>query len=591
MPTLAQPEHTIRLLEEYPQRQESILREAVNFSSAPATTRMAAYLLLGESEAANALIDSVSDEDPTLVDGSIWLRILYTPETNANLSDENRRRIESLLRDFIENDAVFTTPEPTAPLLSESHNLLKLSILFLWALYQSDLQETANSFNDVIQELQNDIHDWMDKRGRFGFDEQGSAYYLHMLAGLLNLSDFSPEPTLRVKSAAIIDLIVADIAQSSIGGLWGGPRQRTLEAVAPIPGNRMFYIFFGQTLAREHDLMIDPASIHLAASNYRPPAALTRLGLQWQERDIIENKIRFTRTPGKPNPQGLGRKYAYVTPQFILGSFSLRDEEVPWQSRPWDLLVWDGEHAHNHIFAFNGRQLFSGGRPPYAAEHFHWNATVIQHRNVLFCRFHRSDRKRADRDPALPLDRRYAQQPTRIWFPDVFHPVEEGGDWWFCRMGEVYIALRPLDGGGYWWRTVQTRTPATREASILTLQNLESGFILEVDLASRFTSFERFKQQVQEAPLVVEPDSVTFVSRRGDVILFPLDNSDFLVNGRSIDPSGDPEYQLFSNRYIASEYGSGLFEANWPPFSHWLDFSDPNNPIRRMEQPVINNGR
>jgi len=83
--------------------------------------------------------------------------------------------------------------------------------------------------------------------------------------------------------------------------------------------------------------------------------------------------------------------------------------------------------------------------------------------------------------------------------------------------------------------------------------------------------------------LEIDSDSITYVSRRGDVFLFPLNGGDFLVNGRVVDPPQDPAFQLYASPFIQSQYGSGLFKAEWRGSSLTLDFQDPKHPQRIME--------
>ena len=147
-------------------------------------------------------------------------------------------------------------------------------------------------------------------------------------------------------------------------------------------------------------------------------------------------------------------------------------------------------------------------------------------------------------------------------------------------MGDTYLAFRPTQGRSYWWRNAEFGQSTAGGAAILTFQDLSTAFLLEIEKANHFSSFEQFKKQVADSPLEIDNDAVTFVSRRGDVFLFPFDGGKFLVNGYEIDPKTDPKYDLYSSPYAQSKIGSSRFQANWQLFSLTLDLQNPLHPRR-----------
>ncbi len=137
-----------------------------------------------------------------------------------------------------------------------------------------------------------------------------------------------------------------------------------------------------------------------------------------------------------------------------------------------------------------------------------------------------------------------------------------------------------ISGKSYWWRDIEFGEGAAGFASILSFLELETAFVLEVEEAERFSSFDQFKQQVIEAPFEADRNSISFVSRQSDVFLFPRNDGSFLVNGKEIDPINDSSYDLFSSPFVHSQYGSGVMKVDWPPDSVTLDFRDTANPKR-----------
>ena len=151
----------------------------------------------------------------------------------------------------------------------------------------------------------------------------------------------------------------------------------------------------------------------------------------------------------------------------------------------------------------------------------------------------------------------------------------------------VFVALRSVPGESYWWRTAETGLEDNRPASVLGFRDLNAAVLVEVEVESSYvSSYHQFKQQVLEAPLVVDENSVTFVSRRGDVFYFPRKQGDFLVNGQRRNAEEDQEYELFSNPFVHSKYNSGVLTANWSAFSLLIDVTDPKNPIRKLNANV-----
>ncbi len=514
-----------------------------------------------------------------LMDASVMLRVLLIDQYADTLTDNERALAESALMEFFKKreDALLNQADEREP---ESRRLLRKTLVFLWAQYAAS--------HDVVFSLNNDqnaktayeaylgqLRAWLADRLQYGLEDRGSVYRNRALSCLLLLHDAAESEPLRRQAQACLDSIAADWAQESLGGVWGGARLRSLESISSLPGDKAGYIWFGaEPLDRTE--AVDPATLHFGASQYRPPAAVIRIGAEREERASYEVKTQFFFTDGENKQEG--RKYSYVDPEFILGSFTLRNETVPWQSRPWELTLWNGESAETRLFAFAGRQFFSGARPPYDAGYDQWNASVHQYKNVLFSMFHRSDQQLPGEDK---LAVRRLQQPVRIWIDRSLQPVEFKEGWWFSRLGGVYLAFRPIVGNSYWWRDIETDSGVG--ASVLALQDLDSPFLIEIEQAERFLSYERFQQQVIEAPFIVEHNSVTFVSRKGDVFLFPLDGGEFLVNGYEVDPWSDNDYQLYGGRFVSAPAGPHAFRAEWKPFGVLIDRSDPFLPVRVLK--------
>ncbi len=579
---------TPRPVDPFPARQIQCLEEIASTVTGASVEVGAALLFLNRDlPRANQLLQAFDDRDAGLLQYPVVLRILrgYAGQ-EGRLEPAARNHLERQMAGFILNRETASLSPMTDPYSPESRQILETSLLLLWAQHVAEatpgfVWPNKMSNKSLLSQYQKDAHQWLDLRLRQGLEERGSVYTIYILAALLNLRDFTSDDRLRTKADALCDYITADLAQESLRGQWGGARLRSFESLGPLPGERLHFLWFGDALPPGPGGEVNALTLILGDTGYRPPPVLVRLAGAPAERGAYEIKNRYNRGPAGSPDTGTGILYNYVTPSFILGSFYLRDEPVPWQSRPWDLLVTDSEGMGHHFFSFTGDQLFSGSRPPLNGEYYLWNSTCLQYKNVLFCQFHRSDRKRADTSKLENrIDFRHVWLPTRVWLPDAFVAISQEEDWWFARLGDVFMAFRPVTGRGYWWRTAESRQSFIDNASILAFQDLNAGLLLEVEEASHFASFEQFKNDVLQSPLEIDADSVTYVSRRGDVFLFPLDGGEFQVNGRAVDPPQDPSFQLFSSPFTQSQYGSGVFKAEWQKWSLSLDFHDPMKPQR-----------
>ena len=571
-------------------RQQACLEQIAAIESLTPLEKGIALLFLEKRvEEANRLLLTLDISDVSLINGLTLLRALFADASKPDLlHPESRQHLLDLLKQYLADGAELLMEEDAQNAVPESQRILAPTILYLWGigLEPWGVEWTwpdKKPNTEHVEQMQKRLHGVLDHWSKYSLVERGSPYTYPILAALMNLYDYAADPAMQQKAAAVTDMIVADIALENLGGLWGGARHGAFEAIKPIQGNRLPFLLFGDRIPSMQGSEVEPNTFILCHSQYRPPQVLEEIGYQRKLRGIYEIKQKFCVDVEMPDTSGVGRKYSYVTPRYILGSFQLRRGVAPWQSRPWDLLIWDEEQMENHLFTFTGSQLYSGGEPPFTKSYYTWDATCFQYKNVLFCQFHQSDKQFIDEQEIESLRvAHYEQLPQRIWVPNALSPVELEKDWWFARMSGVYVAFRPIRGTGYWWRTAEMDEAGNSTASIMTCQNLFTPFVIEVELENRFSSFNQFKQQVLEAPLIVDDQSITFVSRRGDVFLFPLKGGDFLVNGRPIDPWNDPEYDLYSSPYVQSRYGSGYFTAKWAPYSLVLDLRDSKSPVRHV---------
>lgn len=569
-------------VQNFSQRQNDYL---LKIASAPenSTREQAIAMVLAGLKDESSIFASIRTEEITALEFSVLLRVLHRALTESwILSEESQKNLSTEMGKTLLNGGASLMQVGRREDAGESEELLRLSNLYLWALHliqsqnvfvwpdKKKSEEYESGYLQAIQEI-------LSRQAKTGFAERSSGYYSLLAAALFNLRDFGGRTQIVTKADSLLDVLFLDIAQQSLDQGWGGAHSRTFERISPLPGGWLQTLLFDLPEPILPQAFTDWTLFHAADTRYQPPEILLKVGSDRRQRGSYEVRNQF---PSQSDEKPLQEEYTYVTPEFVLGSFSLRNEAAPTQSRPWDLMVWDDQKGENHLFSFLGAQMYSGGHNN-DEEFYLWNSTVMQHKNVLFCQFHRSDRKRmSHQGEKFKIDRNYARQPARVWVADAFSPVSEEEGWWFCDTGRVYIAFRPLEGNAYWWRTAETSDPMDGGAAILSFLNLDTALLLEVDEASRFSSFEQFKNQIKTSPLKVDEDFVTYVSRRGDVLLFPRKMGDFLVNGRNVNSQLSENKDLYFSPYLRSQFGSGIYIAEWKPFALHIDLSDDENPKR-----------
>lgn len=570
-------------------RQQSCLQQIMSSETIQDFERSVAQCMTEEKlVSANHSLALLETSQLNLARCAVLLRLLITTKNTDTISQATRITIENTLSDFIKSSLPQLSYQPEDMIEPESLQLAKPMILLLWCQYTEDSDLSYDWFTpasrkvintNMLKHLTEKIDQWIHR----GLLFRGSHEYTVIITSLINIHDLIPDETLKLKTAALTDILLCETALETLDGFWGGTRQNTQTLLASISVQWFSYLMFGTPKPNEIN-GIDPSILILCSTGYRPPPLIEKLGREKEHRGIYDLKHKYKTYTNSLDQSNEVRKYSYVTPLFVLSSFQLNRQPVPWQARPWDLMVETSNKKYTHLMSFAGNQFFSGKDVMNTAEYDVWNTTTLQHKNVLFCQYQKSNRMKnlpeLEKEFYIP---NYAQLPSRIWIPNTLTPIEQEEGWRFINTGNVYIAIRPVPGESYWWRTAEGGTSGEETASILGFRDLYAGMLVEVETeSSRISSYNQFKQQVLDAPLLIDDHSVTFVSRRGDVFYFPRNGGDFLVNGNRIDAYTDPEYDYFSNPFIQSKSNSGIIEANWNSNSLQIDLSDPNNPIRKI---------
>jgi len=214
-----------------------------------------------------------------------------------------------------------------------------------------------------------------------------------------------------------------------------------------------------------------------------------------------------------------GNIYYYVTPEFVLAC-----------AQNGGSLGKIGIGGVEKIRYGDQRWDLSFGTDPRAVIHSNGEGRPSQYKNLLVIN---TEGKPLIYAPLLGRD---------------FEIREVDGDWTFIKEGGTHAAIRTVE---------------------------DSLYLLEVRLASDYSSFTHFKNDIKDNPLSRSGSCYTYTSTKGDVIEFT--DHIIKVNGRRYDTSN---YKLFDSPFVNSERDSGYVIIRKGNQELILDFRDPANPKR-----------
>ncbi len=453
---------------------------------------------------------------------------------------------------------------------SDNHTVLQASTILL-------ATQMLKSGNPEYAALYEEWRDWwsrfLDGLARRGFWETASPTYVERhLAPIYNLYDFCEDALIRKKAEMLIDWYWAEIAQEMLYGVRGGAKMRVYDAVEGDRGSisarndamyGVYYLYFGGSAFEEMPGMpnAEMYSAIFATSAYRLPDVLLELVANPEARGSFEVKERrkgscFVWDSSNEGDRPYNsRRYAYVTPDYVLGSFQ-SDADKQFMA-----LAGQTPHMqHGLVFATSPEaRIVWGERAAISSGHIN----VFQHRNVVILSL--------AGQPQLRMNYSFP-------VPGVLDHVEEEGNWLFVREGRAYAAIR-------------------RFHEVMIIEAARSQ-----DYGGNFNSFKAAIGQTELSLNVADIDSgfIRYITTGGDEMYFPLTETDGScrytcvcnpsdaklpkVNGQPVDWM---DYALFDSPYVESEWDSGLVEVSFNERRLTLDFRDPDNPIKTESGPTL----
>jgi hypothetical protein len=483
---------------------------------------------------------------------------------NCGVGDEPRCTSESTITRYDSPPYAYISQ-------SDNHTMIQASSIFLAA---QMLKDEGAEYLQLYENWKAWWSRFLDGLAKRGFWETASPTYVERhLAPIYNLYDFAKDPLIQKKAEMLLDWYWAEIAQELLHGVRGGAKMRVYWTAEEDRGAisarndcmyGIYYLYFGDS-DFESNPVAPNSEMHngvFATSSYRPPDLILELGANPHIRGSYEIKERrkgscFTWDQSVVvwDQNNLGdkpynsRRYAYVTPDYILGSFQ---SDADKQFMP---LAGQMPHLQNSIvFATSPDARITWGEWASISS---GQINVFQHKNVVLA-------SRVSH-PDLLLSYDLPQD-------GILDRVEEEDDWLFVQEGQAYAALRLLHN------------------EILIVEAARS-----VDYANDFARFKAAVRQTQTGITLANIDAgfLEYTTADGDVLWFPLLDSEGTcryscncnpaddrlpkVNGEVVDWYS---YPLFGSAHVSSAWDSGLVELAFANRKLSLDFRDPNNPVK-----------
>ena len=444
---------------------------------------------------------------------------------------------------------------------TDNHTVIQASSILLGA---QMLRDEGSQYAQIYENWEAWWLRFLDGLAKRGFWETASPTYVERhLAPICNLYDFAADPLIQKKAEMLLDWYWAETSQELLNGVRAGAKTRVLGSREGDRGATsatndcmygVYYLYFGNSAFEDLGRMPNGEfySAIFATSTYKPPDVILELGVNPHLRGFFEIKERrkgacfhWDWLNSGDRPYG-SRRYAYVTPDFVLGSFQTDTDKQFMPARGWDHTIQNGL-----FFATSpeARITWGGQEDKRSSGHI----DVFQHRSAVIAS--KACHPSQDLDLVLPAD-------------GILDHLEKDNGWLFIREGNTYAAAKSTADG--------------------------NTLIIEVAQSHEYQGdWAEFKARICETELQVGADFVEYTTSRGDIMYFPTiegehtcrwscnctptDDNLPIINGTPVDWGS---YPLFSSEYVNSEWDSGLIQVSFNGRLLVLDFRDPANPIK-----------
>lgn len=370
---------------------------------------------------------------------------------------------------------------------------------------------------------------WLQRRGRYGFEEWDANGYLAADVNLLaNLYELSDSPTLKRLSRALLDKIHFIFASNSFQGCFGSSHGRT--AVAYIKDARNEPVaclaYLGWGLTALNDEHVDEV-VNTIGAKYAPPEIIRAIALDQPE--AFWSRERSGLDPVRlQQGQGPVDKVTFKTPDFMLCSAqNWKAGGGGYQQHIWQATL--GPDAPVFVTApacisedGNRRPNFWMGNQtlPSVAQ---WQDTLISVHKL-------------NNDDWLDF--------THAWFPTfAFDEYVIQGGWAFARKRNGYLALTAAQG-----LSLMTRGDSAQRELRSTGRN--NVWLCQMGRAAQDGDFAAFQRQVLALPVKFGALSANLTALRGETLEFGWDGP-LRVNGAETPITG---FKHFENPYCTADW-------------------------------------
>jgi hypothetical protein len=417
---------------------------------------------------------------------------------------------------------------------------------------------------------------------RKGWLEYNSPCYVEKEVGcLVMVAEWAQDPLLRYKARLGLDVLFAEHAALNLEGMLGGPACRVYGFEPEIPldefghnsrrdarcsgSHAMMYMLFGEGSPWYYGVLGAPM---LATSRYEAPRAVIALATAGDARGSDVFRARrpgrkhraFRRDPSlsEPPPEVFDtRVYAWVTPDYVLGSFQeVEGRYGATRALPLSCVL---RMAGSPL-----RTIYVDLVPDDRQGMFDARVNCVQQRNVALAQG--------------AVGRAYLAT-------DEFEELLEQDGWILARAGSTYAACR-LARGGYTW--MHADNPSIH-GDFIQFEHPESAFVLEAARARDYRGdFGMFRDDILNNRIQLETDAVSYEScdegvegPSSESFVVKLRDGELpLVNG---EPLVLESYDTFDSKHLLSTWDSGIVRLSFGGERLTINVSRPNRPLRIEE--------
>jgi len=226
---------------------------------------------------------------------------------------------------------------------------MKMYTAQLYLLANQEFKDESSTYQDNYEKWKLWWHKWFDEHAKKGWAEIASDYlYGFSLLSICNVYDFSDDPKLKLKAEMTIDWLLADHVIEQFKGIRGGGKVRIYTRKSPEwKRGYLDYLFFGS----HNEVYSGEDGEILTTTSYRPTDVLIDLALD-EDKGVYEIKERRPYSIYTTDQRWQARKYAYVTPNYILGGFQRGDSAKGYMQESNDHLFGLTFNTTNDAFIF-----------------------------------------------------------------------------------------------------------------------------------------------------------------------------------------------------------------------------------------------